>query len=86
MPLDFRVAHICQLTALQALDRSLPPDLDVLEVVEVAPPPPNTKAASLADRLEASVWQVTLDGVAQEAAERAVIAWKNDRKQMMRAV
>ncbi len=41
----------------QALDDSLPPGLDVLEVVEAA------AGTSLADRLEASVYEIRLDGV-----------------------
>ncbi len=40
----------------EALDEALPAGLDVLEVVEAGP-------GSLADRLEASVWQVELPGV-----------------------
>ena len=39
-----------------ALDSSLPPGLDVLEVVEAAP-------GALADRLEASDWEIVLPGV-----------------------
>src|SRR4051812_22902502 len=39
----------------QALDESLPPGLDVLEVVEAGP-------GALADRLEASEWVVELPG------------------------
>jgi radical SAM-linked protein len=40
-----------------ALDLSLPPGLDVLEVVQASP------GTSLADRLEASVYEIRLDGV-----------------------
>ena len=40
-----------------ALDASLPPGLDILEVVEAGP-------GSLADRLEASRWRVVLPGAA----------------------
>src|SRR6266542_2964166 len=40
----------------EALDASLPPGLDVLEVVEVRTP-------SLAVRLDASVWEIRLPGV-----------------------
>jgi len=47
-----------------ALDESLPPGLDVLEVVEAGP-------GSLADRLEASVYEVTLPGVDVVAAAEA---------------
>lgn len=48
-----------------ALDASLPPGLDVVEVVEA-------RTANLADRLEASIWQVQLPGVTAEAASDAV--------------
>lgn len=51
-----------------ALDTALPEGLDVLEVVEAGP-------GSLADRLEASVWEVALPGVAVEAAEAASAAF-----------
>jgi radical SAM-linked protein len=54
-----------------ALDASLPPDLDVVDVVEAGP-------GSLADRLQASVWELRLVGVppqvAQEAVERFLAA------------
>jgi radical SAM-linked protein len=74
--LEIGLAERCDPQRLRAaLDASLPPDLDVLEVVEVAPPPANTKAPSLADRLEASVWQLTLAGVERAAAEAAVGAF-----------
>jgi len=49
-----------------ALDASLPPGLDVLEVVEAAP------GSSLADRLEASVYQIRLEGVGCDQALAAV--------------
>ncbi len=49
----------------EALDASLPPGLDVVEVVEA-------RTANLADRLEASVWKVELPGVTAEAASDAV--------------
>ena len=70
--LEIGLAERCDPERLRrALDASLPPDLDVLEVVEVAPPPPNVKAPALADRLQASVWEVRLAGVAVAAAEAA---------------
>ena len=49
-----------------ALDEALPPDLDILEIVEAAAP------GSLMDRLEASVWRIELPGVSPEAARMAV--------------
>ncbi len=74
--LEISLAQRCDPERLRAaLDASLPDDLDVLEMVEVAPPPANTRAESLADRLEASVWQVRLDGVEPAVAEAAVAAF-----------
>jgi len=71
--LEMGLAQRCDPARLRAaLDRSLPPDLDVIEVVEVPANPENTKVAPFADRLEASVWEVTLAGVAPEVAGRAV--------------
>jgi radical SAM-linked protein len=52
-----------------ALDRSLPPGLDVLEVVDAA-----DLDGALADRLEASVYEVRLPGVTPERAADAVAA------------
>jgi radical SAM-linked protein len=51
----------------RALDESLPPGLDVLEVVEAGP-------GALADRLEASEWVVELPGADCSQAEAAVRA------------
>ncbi|MGW5354732.1 TIGR03936 family radical SAM-associated protein [Streptomyces sp. NPDC004031] len=50
------------------LDESLPPGLDVVEAVEARTP-------GLAERLEASVWQLRLDGVEPADARRAVAAF-----------
>ncbi|MEV7089597.1 TIGR03936 family radical SAM-associated protein [Streptomyces sp. NPDC093085] len=47
------------------LDASLPAGLDVIDAVEA-------HTSGLADRLTASVWELRLDGVTEEAAERAV--------------
>lgn len=47
------------------LDTSLPTGLDVVEAVEA-------HTSGLAERLEASVWQLRLDGVAPDEARRAV--------------
>lgn len=74
--LEIGLAQRCDPVRLRhALDRSLPPDLDVLEVVEVAPVPENTRAPSLADRLQASVWEIRLPGVSADAAARAATAF-----------
>ena len=48
-----------------ALDSSLPQGLDVLEVVEAAP-------GALADRLEASEWEMVLPGVAPTVLQQAL--------------
>jgi radical SAM-linked protein len=70
--LEIALAERCDPAALRAaLDESLPPDLDVIEVVEVA----TVGAGSLADRMQASVWQVRLPGVAYDDAARAVAAF-----------
>jgi radical SAM-linked protein len=48
-----------------ALDAALPPGLDIVEVIEAG-------SDALADRLQASLWQVELFGVTAQEAERAV--------------
>ena len=74
--LEIGLAERCDPERLRAaLDASLPDDLDVLELVEVAPPPPNVKAESLSDRLEASVWEVRLAGTEPAVAVAAVAAF-----------
>ncbi|WP_269854017.1 TIGR03936 family radical SAM-associated protein [Streptomyces sp. RPT161] len=50
------------------LDESLPPGLDVIDAVEA-------HTSGLADRLEASVWQLRLEGVEPSEAQRAVDAF-----------
>ncbi len=50
-----------------ALDAALPPGIDVLEVVEAEVGTP-----SLADRIEASYWQIVLPQVTVDAAQQAV--------------
>jgi radical SAM-linked protein len=51
-----------------ALDEALPPGLDVVEVVVSA-------GGSLAERLEASRWRITVDGLAPDRAAAAVTAF-----------
>lgn len=51
-----------------ALDTALPAGLDVVEVVEAGP-------GALADRLEASDWQILLPGMDREQVARAVAAY-----------
>ncbi|MGP3942410.1 TIGR03936 family radical SAM-associated protein [Streptomyces sp. 6N106] len=50
------------------LNESLPAGLDVIESVEA-------RTSGLADRLQASVWEIRLDQVARADAERAVAAF-----------
>ena len=52
-------------TVRRELDESLPEGLDLIEVVESA-------GGSLADRLEASVWEITLTGVDVDTIRTAV--------------
>ncbi|MEE2053443.1 TIGR03936 family radical SAM-associated protein, partial [Nocardiopsis tropica] len=47
------------------IDAAMPEGIDVLEVVEA-------RQAGLADRLQASAWQVEMDGVDPDDAARAV--------------
>ncbi|MDX6275276.1 MAG: hypothetical protein QOJ92_2486 [Frankiales bacterium] len=63
---EIGVAERCDPERLRAaLDASLPPGLDVVEVVEAGP-------GSLAERLEASHWSVRLPSLTLAEAERAV--------------
>ncbi|HET8615843.1 MAG TPA: TIGR03936 family radical SAM-associated protein [Actinomycetales bacterium] len=63
---ELSVTERCDPEAVrEALDRSLPPGLDVLQVVEA-------DAGSLADRLEASEWKIVLPGVTRAAATAAL--------------
>ena len=67
---ELGLAAVVDLEELRAaLDASLPPGLDVVEVVEA---PPGT---SLPDRVEASHWSLVLPDVAPEAAAAAVEAF-----------
>ena len=67
--LEIALAERCDPDRLRAaLDRSLPPGLDVLEVVEVV-------GGSLPERLEASVWEIELPGVPVTDAAAAVAAF-----------
>jgi radical SAM-linked protein len=52
----------------ELLDESMPVGLDIIDAVEA-------RTSGLADRLTASVWELRLDGVAPEDAERAVAAF-----------
>jgi radical SAM-linked protein len=67
--LEIALAQRCDPERLRAaLDASLPPDLDVLEVVEA-------RGDSLADRLEASLWEIRLPGLPSVAVHRSVAAF-----------
>ncbi|WP_330175863.1 TIGR03936 family radical SAM-associated protein [Streptomyces sp. NBC_01498] len=55
-------------TLRELLDESLPTGLDIIDAVEA-------RTSGLADRLTASEWELRLDGVEHEAAERAVTAF-----------
>ncbi|GGT03269.1 radical SAM protein [Planobispora rosea] len=64
--LEISVTRQCDPDRLRAaLDASLPPGLDVLDVVEAG-------SGSLADRLECSVWQVRLPGADPVLARTAI--------------
>jgi radical SAM-linked protein len=59
-----------------ALDAALSPGLDVLDAVAVSAGG-GSGGASLADRMEASRWQVELPGVEPDALRRAVAAFQD---------
>lgn len=61
-------AHRDPETLRTLLDASLPDGLDVTDAVEA-------RTSGLADRLQASVWEIRLDGVTPEEAGRAVEAF-----------
>ncbi|GII81079.1 radical SAM protein [Sphaerisporangium rufum] len=64
--LEIGVVSACEPERLRAeLDASLPPGLDVVDVVEA-------RSGGLADRLECSVWQIRLPGASPAEAEAAV--------------
>jgi radical SAM-linked protein len=57
-------------TVLAALDAALPVGIDIVEVVDAA----ESSTKTLAERIEASYWQIQLPAVAVDDAERAVEA------------
>jgi radical SAM-linked protein len=64
--LEIALSEQCDPQRLRAvLDVSLPAGLDVLEVGEGRTPP-------LAERLQASVWEIRMPGVTKQAADQAV--------------
>jgi len=67
--LEIALSRTCDPEELrQLLDSSLPTGLDIIEAVEV-------RTSGLAERLEASVWQLRLEGVEPADARRAVAAF-----------
>jgi radical SAM-linked protein len=72
--LEIALSRRCDPERLRAaLDAALPPGLDVVEVVEA-------RAPLFAERLEASLWEVELTGVAPATAEAAVAAFMAARR------
>ena len=66
---EIAVTQVCDPERVRAvLDESLPPGLDVVEVVEAGP-------GALAERLQASRWEIRLDGVEPTDAQQAVAAF-----------
>lgn len=64
--LEVGLARECEPAAVAAaLDQALPDGLDVLDVVV-------SRGGSLADRLEASAWRITVPGLTPEQAQDAV--------------
>ncbi|SDO09770.1 TIGR03936 family radical SAM-associated protein [Actinacidiphila guanduensis] len=67
--LEIALAAARDIEPLRAmLDASLPPGLDVIDAVEA-------RTSGLAERLEASVWQLRLDGVTPQEAKDAAAAF-----------
>jgi radical SAM-linked protein len=67
--LEIAVTQMCDPQRVRAeLDAALPPGFDVIEVLE-------SRGGSLPDRIDASHWQVTLNGVDPATASRAVEAF-----------
>jgi radical SAM-linked protein len=69
--LEIGLARRCDPDRLRAdLDAALPTGLDVVAVVESPPGP-----ASLAERLQASVWEIRLPGLGEDGVARALAAF-----------
>ncbi|MFF7020966.1 DUF2344 domain-containing protein [Streptomyces klenkii] len=67
--LEIQLAEVREVGQLRKLlDESLPDGLDITDAVEA-------RTSSFAERLEASVWELRLDGVEPADAERAVAAF-----------
>lgn len=60
--IEIALARRCDVEQIRAaLDQALPPGLDITEAVEAGP-------GALADRLQASIWQIQLPGLTDEGA------------------
>lgn len=63
--IEIALARRCDVEQIRAaLDQALPPGLDITEAVEAGP-------GALADRLQASIWQIELPGLANDDADVA---------------
>jgi radical SAM-linked protein len=63
--IEIALARRCDVEQIRAaLDRALPPGLDITEAVEAGP-------GALADRLQASIWQIELPGLGPDVPEVA---------------
>jgi radical SAM-linked protein len=61
--IELALARRCDVEQIRdALDRALPPGLDITEAVEAGP-------GALADRLQASIWQIELPGLSTDDAD-----------------
>lgn len=64
--LEMALTRAVDLASVQAaLDAALPPDLDIVDVIEA-------RSSDFADRMEASVWRIELPGATAEVAQDAV--------------
>ena len=67
--LEIGVAQRCDPERLRtSLDAALPPGLDIVEVVEAA-------QGALADRLQASVWEILLPGPSGTVRQAVARSW-----------
>jgi radical SAM-linked protein len=63
--IEIALARRCDVEQIRAaLDQALPPGLDITEAVEAGP-------GALADRLQASIWQIELPGLTDQDADVA---------------
>jgi radical SAM-linked protein len=63
--IEIALARRCDVEQIRAaLDQALPPGLDITEAVEAGP-------GALADRLQASIWQIELSGLSEAGGDVA---------------